>query len=73
MRLHTSCILAAAIALNAAWADAPRFDRIFGSHMVLPHGKNIPVGKYHMGTEDPVEPGRVRPRRMKGDGGSQDA
>ena len=43
MRLHTSCILAAAIALNAAWADAPRFDRIFGSHMVLPHGKNIPV------------------------------
>ena len=30
-------------ALNAAWADAPRFDRIFGSHMVLPHGKNIPV------------------------------
>ena len=43
MRLHTSCILAAAIALNAAWADAPRFDRIFGSHMVLPHGKNIPI------------------------------
>lgn len=45
MRLHTSCILAAAIALNAAWADAPRFDRIFGSHMVLPHGKNIPVDR----------------------------
>lgn len=43
MRLHTSCILAAAIALHAAWADTPRFDRVFGSHMVLPHGKNIPV------------------------------
>ena len=43
MRLHTSCILSASIALHAAWADTPRFDRVFGSHMVLPHGKNIPV------------------------------
>ena len=43
MHLHTPCILAAAIALNAAWAAAPQFDRVFGSHMVLPHGKNVPV------------------------------
>lgn len=49
MHLHTPCILAAAIALNAAWAAAPQFDRVFGSHMVLPHGKNVPVS----GTADP--------------------
>ncbi len=49
MHLHTPCILAAAIALNAAWAAAPQFDRVFGSHMVLPHGKKVPVS----GTADP--------------------
>lgn len=48
MQFHTSLILAAAF-FNAAWADAPQFDRIFGSHMVLPHGKSVPVS----GTADP--------------------
>lgn len=48
MRYYIPFILAAA-ALNAAWAAAPQFDRIFGSHMVLPHGKNVPVS----GTADP--------------------
>ena len=37
------------------------------------NGNVFPVGKYHMGTENPVEPGGVRPRCVKGDGGSQDA
>ena len=49
MHIHTPCILAAVIALNAAWAAAPQFDRIYGSHMVIPHGKNVPVS----GTADP--------------------
>jgi sialate O-acetylesterase len=49
MHLHTPFILIAAVALNAAWAAAPQFDRIYGSHMVLPHGKNVPVS----GTADP--------------------
>lgn len=42
MRLHTSCILATAIALNAAWADAPRFDpRIFFTHTTLVHARKL--------------------------------
>lgn len=49
MYIHTTLILVASVALNAAWAAAPQFDRIFGSHMVLPHGKNVPVS----GTADP--------------------
>lgn len=44
MHLRASFLLTAAtIVLNAAWAEAPQFDRVFGSHMVLPHGKNVPV------------------------------
>lgn len=49
MHTHTPFILAVAVALNTAWAAAPQFDRIYGSHMVLPHGKNVPVS----GTADP--------------------
>lgn len=48
MRHYIAFILAAA-ALNAAWAAAPQFNRVFGSHMVLPHGKNVPVS----GTAEP--------------------
>ncbi len=37
----TPLIMAAAV--GSALATAPQFDRVYGSHMVLPHGKNVPV------------------------------
>lgn len=49
MNKQLSIIIATVLSLGAAWAEAPRFDRVFGSHMVLPHGKNIPIA----GTADP--------------------
>lgn len=49
MHLHIPFIVAAAVVLNTAWGAAPQFDRVYGSHMVLPHGKNVPVS----GTADP--------------------
>ncbi len=44
-------IIATALALHCAWAAAPKFDRVYGSHMVLPHSVKVPI----TGTADPGE------------------
>lgn len=46
LSLVFGCLLTVAC---ASWAAAPQFDRVFGSHMVLPHGKPVCV----TGTADP--------------------
>lgn len=43
MNFHHIYILTVILTINTAFATAPQFDRIFGSHMVLPHGKNVPI------------------------------
>lgn len=49
MNSYALFILTSVLSLGTVCAAAPHFDRIFGSYMVLPHGKNIPVS----GTADP--------------------
>ncbi len=48
MNYHIPALILA-VTINGVMAAAPQFDRVYGSHMVLPHGKNVPV----RGTADP--------------------
>ncbi len=43
MKAHTFCTTLLWLAASGlAWA-APQFDRVYGSHMVLPQGKSVPI------------------------------
>lgn len=40
---QTMAVTVLATCMTTAWAAAPQFDRVFDSHMVLPHGKPLTI------------------------------